>query len=108
MASTVIERKEVEFTSPTRQRVMGVVFLLLGAAIWFFFSRGVEPGVETTFKLVPGGFDSNLADLILPSMATLNILAFASAFLGGVQLMRGFGKRTNTILALVAGFFIFG
>jgi simple sugar transport system permease protein len=108
MASTVIERKEVEFTSPTRQRVMGVVFLLLGAAIWFFFSRGVEPGVETTFKLVPGGFDSNLADLILPSMATLNLLAFASAFLGGVQLMRGFGKRTNTILALVAGFFVFG
>jgi simple sugar transport system permease protein len=108
MASTVIERKEVEFTSPTRQRVMGVVFLLLGAAIWFFFSRGVEPGVETTFKLVPGGFDSNLADLILPSMATLNLLAFASAFLGGVQLVRGFGKRTNTILALVAGFFIFG
>ncbi len=107
MATTIIERKEVEISSPTRQRVMGILFLVLGAAIWFFFSRGVETGVTTTFKLVPGGFDSNLADWTLPAMATLNILAFASAFLGGVQLMRGFGRRTNAILGLVSGFFIF-
>ena len=107
MATTIIERKEVELASPTRQRVMGILFLLLGAAIWFFFSRGVEAGVDTTFKLVPGGFDSNLPDWKLPAMATLNILALASAFFGGVQLVRGFGKRTNAILGIVAGFFIF-
>lgn len=108
MTTTVIERKEVEIISPTRQRVMGIVFLLLGAAIWFFFSRSVEIGASTTFKLVPGGFDSSLADWVLPAPATLNILAFVSVFLGGYQLVRGFGKRTNTILAIVAGFFIFG
>ncbi len=108
MASTVIERKEIELASPTRQRVMGIVFLLLGAAIWFFFSRGVEAGATTTFDLVPGGFQSDLADWTLPALATLNILAFVSAFFGGVQLVRGFGKRTNAILGLVAGFFIFG
>lgn len=108
MASTVIERKEIEFASPTRQRVMGVLFLLLGAAIWFFFSRGVDAGMETTFRLVPGGFEANVPDWTLPALATLNILAFASAFLGGVQLVRGFGKRTNAILGLVAAFFIFG
>jgi simple sugar transport system permease protein len=107
MASTVIERKEVEFTSPTRQRVMGILFLLLGAAIWIFFSRGVEAGVDTTFKLVPGGFDSNLPDWTLPTMLTLNILALVSAFLGGVQLVRGFGHRTNAILGIVSAFFIF-
>lgn len=108
MATTVIERKEIEVVSPTRQRVMGIVFLLLGAAIWLLFGRGTEAGLTTTFDLVPGGFDSNLADWKLPALATLNILAFACAFLGGVQLVRGFGKRTNSILGVVAGFFIFG
>ncbi|MDF1500446.1 MAG: ABC transporter permease [Anaerolineales bacterium] len=108
MATTIIERREVEIKSPTRQRVMGVLFLLLGASIWLFFGRGIEAGVETTFKLVPGGFESSLADWTLPALATLNILAFASAFLGGVQLVRGFGKRTNMILGIVASFFIFG
>jgi simple sugar transport system permease protein len=108
MTTTVIERKEVEFVSPTRQRVMGIVFLLLGAAIWLFFGRTVEPGSLTSFGLVPGGFESNLPDWILPAPATLNVLATLSIFFGGYQVIRGFGRRTNTILGLVAAFFIFG
>jgi simple sugar transport system permease protein len=108
MTTTVIERKEVERISPTRQRVMGIVFLILGAAIWLLFARTVESGSITTFGLVPGGFESNLPDWILPAPATLNILAFGAIFLGGYQVVRGFGRRTNTILGLVAGFFVFG
>jgi ABC-type uncharacterized transport system permease subunit len=107
MTTTVIERKEVELVSPTRQRVMGILFLVLGVAIWLFFGRSVEAGSITTFGLVPGGFESNLPDWILPAPATLNVLAFASLFLGAYQVIRGFGRRTNTILAIVAGFFIF-
>jgi ABC-type uncharacterized transport system permease subunit len=107
MTATVIERKEVELVSPTRQRVMGILFLVLGVAIWLFFGRSVEAGSITTFGLVPGGFESNLPDWVLPAPATLNVLAFASLFLGAYQVIRGFGRRTNTILAIVAGFFIF-
>jgi simple sugar transport system permease protein len=95
MTTTVIERKEVEF-------------LLLGAAIWLFFGRTVEAGSVTSFGLVPGGFESNLPDWILPAPATLNVLATLSIFFGGYQVIRGFGRRTNTILGLVAAFFIFG
>jgi ABC-type uncharacterized transport system permease subunit len=42
--------------------------------------------------------------------AIYRLRAFASAFLGGVQLMRarGFGRYTNMVLAAVTGFFIFG
>ena len=39
--ATTIERRE--FVSPTRQRVMGIVFLLLGAGIWLLFGRGTDP-----------------------------------------------------------------
>jgi len=106
MATTAL-RREIEVVSPTRQRVMGIVFLLLAAAIWFFFGRGTEIGLTTTFNLVPGGIESNLPDWPVPTLATLNLLTLVSAFFGGVQLVRGFGRQTNLILGLVASFFIF-
>jgi len=107
MATTSL-RREIEMTSPTRQRVMGIVFLVLAAGIWLLFGRATGGGVTTTFNLVPGGIDSNLPDWKLPTLATLNVLAMISAFAGGAQLVRGFGRRTNLILAMIAGFFIFG
>ncbi|MEJ2010617.1 MAG: ABC transporter permease [Anaerolineales bacterium] len=107
MATTSL-RREIEVVSPTRQRVMGIVFLALAAGIWLLFSRGTQGGLTTTFDLVPGGVESNVPDWRLPTLATLNTLAVFSAFAGGAQLVRGFGRRTNLVLALVSGFFIFG
>jgi simple sugar transport system permease protein len=106
--ATMSLRREISQISPTRQRVMGIVFLVLGASIWFFFGRTLDGGLTTTFNLVPGGSSTTLPDWKLPALATLNVLALLSAFMGGAQLMRGFGRRTNLVLALVAGFFIFG
>ncbi len=109
MATTTL-RREIEVVSPTRQRVMGVIFLIIGAAIWLLFSRSVQTGQVTTFVLTPGGIDMSVPDWKLPSLATLNVLAAACAFLGAFQLARarGFGKRTNLVLGIVSGFFIFG
>ena len=107
MASTTVQR-EIESVKPTRQRVMGFIFLGLAAVIWLFLSQSTEAGTITTFKLVPGGTDSNLPDWQIPTLLTLNLLAIVSAFLGGIQLVRGFGNRTNLVLAIVASLFIFG
>ncbi len=108
MATTAL-RRELEFVSPTRQRVMGILFLVIALGIWVLFGRQVSPGDITTFVLTPGGFDAMLPDWRLPAQATLNLLALASAFLGGFQLVRsgGFGRRTNQVLGLVAAMFIF-
>lgn len=107
MASTAVQR-EIKLVKPTRQRVMGLIFLGLAAAIWLIFSQSTEAGLITTFKLVPGGVESNLPDWQMPTLMTLNLLAIVCAFLGGVQLFRGFGKRTNLVLSIVAALFIFG
>ncbi|MFN2275933.1 MAG: ABC transporter permease [Anaerolineales bacterium] len=107
MATTAL-RKEIEVSSPTRQRVMGIVFLVLAAGIWLLFGRTTGTGIVTTFNLVPGGIESNLPDWNLPTLGTLNTLAMFSAFFGAMQLVRGFGRRTNLVLAVVSGFFIFG
>lgn len=107
MATTAL-RREITEVSPTRQRVMGVLFLVLALATWFFFGRGIEPGVTTTFGLAPGGAEQILPDWVLPAQPTLLVLAALSAVLGGIQLARGFGRWTNMVLAGVVGLFVFG
>jgi len=96
-----------EKTTPTRRIVMGIIFLVFGALIYFLFSRTLEAGVQTTFRLVPGGSEQALPDWIFSSLPMLNILVGLSLVAGGYQLARGFKKRTNLILGLVGGMFIF-
>ncbi len=86
---------------------MGILFLGIAFGIWIFFSRGMPAGEITTFGLAPGGAQAESLDWQLPTLATLNTLAIISAVLGGAQLARGFGRQTNWVLAIVAGFFIF-
>ncbi len=107
--ATVALRREIEMVSPVRQRIMGVLFLLSGAAVWYFFSRPLKDGLVTKFGMTPGGLKATIPDMLLPTEATLNVLAVICVLLGLIQLIRpgGFGKYTNWILGLVAGLFIF-
>ncbi len=106
--ATLAIKPTVEYVSPTRRFVMGAVFLVIAAAIWLFFSRSVAAGAQTTFVLNPGGSEFNIPDWIFNSGNMLNILAAICALVAGYQLARGFGKRTNLMLGLVAALFIFG
>ena len=107
--TTTALRRELEIVSPTRQRVMGGLFILLGLIIWVAFARGVDPDVVTKFGLTPGGFKKTIPDMVLPTSLTVNILAFLSVLMGVLQLTMkgGFRKRTNLVLAVVVGAFIF-
>lgn len=102
-------RQKVEVASPVRQRVMGVIFLVFGFIIWFFFSRGIEQEVITKFGMTPGGQTIALPDLILPTVASLNFLAALCVILGLIQLIKpgGFGRYTNLALGIVAASFVF-
>ncbi len=107
--TTTALRRDIDLVSPTRQRVMGTLFLLAGIAIWWFFGMAVKDGAITKFGMTPGGMEATMPDLKLPSEVTLNILAAACVFMGAFQLVRagGFGKRTNMVLGLVSGIFVF-
>jgi simple sugar transport system permease protein len=87
---------------------MGLVFLAIAAGIWLLFIRQVGPDQITTYRMVPSGSDIKFSDWKFTTLTALNIIAFASALLGGYQLARGFGKRTTLVLGLVSGMFIFG
>ncbi len=92
----------------TRQTVFGILFVVLGLALWFGFGRSTQPGELTTFGLTPGGVQATLPDWIVSTRPVLMVLALVCIFLGAVELVRGFGRMTNLSLALVAGLFIFG
>ncbi len=95
------------YVSSTRQRVMGVLFILIGSAIWFFFSRSIEAGVQTKFVMTPGGSTATIPDIILPAQTTLNVLAVLCVVLGVIQLIRpgGFGTLYQPGAGSGCGFF---
>lgn len=110
MASTTttlnIPRK-LETESPTRQRVMGIIFMVIAAAIWLLFIRGTQPGLIASFGLNPGGAPNVLPEWEVPVLPALYMMAIANALLGVIQISKGFQRYTNLVLGLVAAFFIF-
>jgi len=108
--TTTALRREVEIISPTRKWVMGVLFLVLGGAIWYLFARSMGTDVVTKFGMTVGGAEATIPDLLLPTRTTLNILALICGIFGIFQLVipRGFKNRTNLVLGIVSGLFIFG
>ncbi len=106
--TTTALRRTFDAATPTRRRVMGLVFLALAAVIYFGFSQTTAAGQTAVFGLTPGGQELTVPDWVLPARGTLTLLASLSAVLGAYQLIRGFGDWTNRILALVAAMFIFG
>ncbi len=89
-----------------RVRVTGVLFIVLGMAIAWLFGFGSEGGLESSFGLNGRDQAFELPALVLPSRATALLLAAVSAFLGAVQLTRGFGRRTYVVLGIVAACFV--
>ncbi|GIV63697.1 MAG: ABC transporter permease [Chloroflexota bacterium] len=111
MASTTNNQmfhKTLVRESPVRQRVMGIVFLVLALAIWFFFARSVESNAISSFGLSTFQAKTQIDPWNLPALNTLYVLAIVIAVLGGIQLSRGFKKYTNAVLAVVVGIFVFG
>jgi len=109
MATTTAFHREYEIISPTRQRVIGGLYLLFGAGIWYLFSRPLDASILTKFGLTPAGSEALVSDLIFPATPVLNFLAGLCIFLGVAQLFRkgGFRKRTNLVLGIVSMLFIF-
>lgn len=95
-------------TSPTRQRGMGIFFLLCALVIWVLFARPITSDAVAAFGMQAGLSSAGMAPMRLPAQAVLYAFAIICAVVGGYQLARGFKGATNWILALVVGLLIFG
>jgi general nucleoside transport system permease protein len=89
-----------------RSRIMGIAFIVLALAIALLFGVGSagEPGA--TFRVNGPEQFAQLPDLTLPSAGTSFLLAAIAAFIGGIQLTRGFGTRSYLALGIVVACFV--
>ncbi len=106
-ATTSVPLTRSELKVRTRQRILGIVYLLLAVAMVLAFAMSVEPADTSTFTLTPANAPITLPNLVLPSAMTIYVLAAVVAFVAAVQLTRGFGARWALVLGLVAFAFVF-
>ncbi|MFV1962902.1 MAG: ABC transporter permease, partial [Acidimicrobiia bacterium] len=85
-----------------RARILGITYILLAAVVYFLFALGTEGDV--TFKM---GDQPGDLDFTVSAQALAIFTAVVFAFLGGMQLTRGFGSKTNVVLATAIGLFAF-
>ncbi len=99
----------VQQTHKTRERFFGILFILIGLAMYWFFASSLPGGAVTTFGLNLGAVPANqrLPDWKFPTYIAVTLLTLVSVGLGSYQLARGFGRSSNVILGLVVLFFVF-
>ena len=90
----------------TRAKGFGILYLVLAVGIMWWFGLGSEAGTDSSFGLNARDTAFELPDLIVPARGTAFLLGVIAAFLGGVQLARGFGRKTYGVLAIVVACFI--
>lgn len=100
--------QEVVKASPTRQRVMGIIFLALGLLTWLVFIQQIPAGTTAAYGMNATTHTTTVQDWIVPAQPALILVAVLCAAAGGYQLARGFGKYTNITLGIVVAIFIFG
>jgi simple sugar transport system permease protein len=99
---TLTERK-----ARTRQRILGIFYLIMAAAMIVGFALPVPSDSSSRLILNLGPAAISVPDLVLPSSGTAYVLAAIVAFAGAIQLTRGFGARWALVLGLVAAAFVF-
>ncbi len=91
-----------------RARYLGVTYLLLAAFTLWIFGLGSRGKGSAAFGMArPTDTFDWIPDLSVPAAALGIGVAVALAFLGGVQLVRGFGRWQNRVLAIGLVLFIF-
>jgi ABC-type uncharacterized transport system permease subunit len=92
-----------------RARVLGLFFVLVAILVALVFGLGSQSGLHSRFQLneVRNATAFHVPDLVVPTRAGTLVIAAICAFLGGVQLTRGFGRRVNLVLGAVVFLLVF-
>lgn len=108
-SATASTQAVVQSAHTTRARIFGVLFVVIGLAMYWLFASGLQADAVTTFGLNLGNVPAaqRLPDWKFPSYPAITLLAIVSVALGAYQLARGFRRTSNLVLGLVVLFFIF-
>jgi general nucleoside transport system permease protein len=107
VTATPVTMTRGERRTQTRQRILGIFYLLLAVAMVVFFGFNIEGDATSSFGLTLPTAPITVPNLVVPSSGTTYLLAAVVAFAGAVQLTRGFGARRALVMGLVAVAFVF-
>ena len=97
--TTTTEHREVRTPAEVRRaKILAVVYLVLALIALVVFALGTEG--SATFGLSRANDTIALPDLTISASGLGFIVTAVLAFLGAQQWMRGFGSKTNLVLAL--------
>jgi simple sugar transport system permease protein len=110
IAAVLTAARRADQTLQSRSWLTGVIMLVLGAVIAYFFGLGSHAESVSTFRLTDRTDAIQLPNIVLPTQTTNYLLGGIVFLLGLWQLVRGF-RRANlvlgaNILILVLAFFI--
>ncbi|MDJ0959099.1 MAG: ABC transporter permease [Acidimicrobiia bacterium] len=104
--TTTTEHREVRTPAEVRRaKILAVVYLVLALIALVVFALGTEG--SATFGLSRANDTIALPDLTISASGLGFIVTAVLAFLGAQQWMRGFGSKTNLVLALGMVLFLF-
>ncbi len=83
-----------------RARILGGVYFGLALFVLWAFTLGVDSGLDSTFKLSLPRDRIKDVEWAVNTRLVGYVVAAILAFLGGVQLTRGFAKRGNLVLGI--------
>ena len=83
-----------------RARILGGIYFALALFVLWAFALGVDSSLDSTFKLSLPRDRIKDIELAVNTRLVGYLVATVLAFLGGVQLTRGFAKRGNLVLGI--------
>ena len=103
-ATTAVPHSEVRTPADIRRaRILAIVYVALALFTAFVFGLGGDG--SATFVLSRPQDAIQIGDLSIPATGFGFMVAAILAFFGARQWMRGFGSRTNLVLAIALGLF---
>lgn len=89
-----------------RARTLGITYLVAATVVFAGFGLGSDG--EATLRLTEAGdrFNGDLPDLTFDAAQASYVIAVFLALLGGIQLVRGFERWTNAVLAVATIAFV--
>ena len=96
----------VPISTRKSQTIYGTLLVIVGLAIFLLFGLDTEAGVTTTFGMNLVSSDAiNIPDLVVPSRATVNLMAAVAVFMGAYHLARGI-RSVGVVIGIVAVTFV--
>ena len=103
---TTTETREIRTPADIRRaKILAVVYVVLAAIAMLVFGLGSEG--SATFGLTRVGDTFDVPDLVISASGLGFVVTAVLAFLGARQWMRGFGSKTNLVLAFAMALFAF-